>query len=139
MEKTLRCPCCGKEIKIKISGALIQRAVDSPTGKAAVFTRHGSENIVVYVDSLGRIVDAECIKYRPGSLIEEIREIPIPSKRARDPRMLTREEWRFLVLCDGKMSIREISLILGIPYQRARLIAEKLRNMGFIERINLKV
>ncbi len=137
--RRVKCPCCGEELVVPITTELLEEASRSPTGVAAVVLSHGKERVVVYVDGDGEVQGASCAGTEREAVIEEIREVPVPSGKKPDPRKLSEEEWRFLALCDGKRSLREIAGLLGITYQEARLLAEKMRSRGYLREVVLEV
>lgn len=137
--KKVKCPRCGGTIVVGITDDIIDTARRSPSGVAAVIVPHAGRRAVVYVDGDGNIRGVTCAPAEEEGVLETVREVPVPSTRPPDVRRLSREEWRFLALCDGRRSLREIAGLLGIPYQRARLIAEKLRSEGYLEEVVLEV
>jgi len=44
----------------------------------------------------------------------------------------------FLAMCDGRRTLQEICTALNIPVGTGRLIVEKLRSRGYVERIIVK-
>jgi len=136
----VECPKCKiKEILI-INDEVIEKAKASPSGITAISFSHEDHLMVVYIDTEGNIrgIDNPPKPSLP-SVINILEEIPIPSPSPPDPRSLDRDEWRFLALCDGVRTLREISNLLNIPYGRLRILAQSLLTRGYLENIELKM
>jgi len=137
--KRFKCPHCGAPIVVDITDDIIEAASKSPSGVTAVIVPHAGKRAIVYVDAEGNVRGVTCTEAEEKTVVEEFREIPIPSQNPPDPRKLSRDEWKFLALCDGRRSIREIAGLLGISFQEARLLAERLRSRGYLEEVVLEI
>ena len=138
---SFRCPYCNKPLDISIDRDVLSRAEASPSGVTAVVVNHGDHAVVVYVDSEGNIrsLEAAVLPSPRAGVLNRIKEIPIPHSSPPDIRVLKRDGWRFLALCDGKRDLRAISELLNIDIRKIRLLAESLRARGYLKEIKLKI
>ncbi len=139
MKRVVKCPRCNQEVEVDISREIVEQASSSPAGVTAVVVPHGDHQIIVYVDKNGGIRGVEAAVRPTVSLINTLREVPVPAELTPDVSALTKEELRVLVMCDGKRSLREIAELLGMPFSRVRLIAERLRALGYLKEIELRM
>jgi len=139
MKRVVKCPRCNQEVEVDISREIVEQASSSPAGVTAVVVPHGDHQIIVYVDKNGSVRGVEAAVRPAVSLINTLREVPVPAESTPDVSALTKEELRVLVMCDGKRSLREIAELLGMPFPRVRLIAERLRALGYLKEIELRM
>jgi len=139
MKRVVKCPRCNQEVEVDISREIVEQASSSPAGVTAVVVPHGDHQIIVYVDKNGGIRGVEAAVRPAVSLINTLREVPVPAELTPDVSALTKEELRVLVMCDGKRSLREIAELLGMPFPQVRLIAERLRALGYLKEIELRM
>ncbi|UNQ74142.1 MarR family transcriptional regulator [Infirmifilum sp. NZ] len=107
----------------------------NPLKIAAIVIPHDDHQVVVFVNSEGRVVRIEWSSSSERPVLNSLLEIPVPSSRAPEPKGLETLEWMFLAMCDGRRTLQEICTALNIPVGTGRLIVEKLRSRGYVERI----
>ncbi len=137
----VRCPVCGRVEDLKPDEETVRRASSSPSGVTAVVINHGDHAMIAYVDPDGKVRSVESARVSEvgGDLMARIREVPVPGGGRPDISALSEQEWRFLALCDGERTIREIAALLGIPVGRARIMAERLRAGGYLKEVRVGV
>jgi len=65
--------------------------------------------------------------------------IPIPLPGALDLGGLSGEEAEVMKLCDGRRSVGEIALALGMPYGKVRGVISALRMRGYVQALLIGV
>lgn len=132
------CPKCSKTFNIEVPPGTLAAAASNPLKAAAIRVPHGDHELIVFVDTEGRVVRTEWSSQVSESVINRVIEVPVPSASAPEPRGLSGLEWMLLAMCDGRRSLEEICSSLGIPLGQGRLIVEKLKARGLIEKVIVK-
>lgn len=138
MIKNIKCTRCGRTIYVEIDQKVVQEASNSPSGVTALTFPHGDHVTIVYIDRNGDVRSIQWALLPTKPVAEMIREIPVPAKKSPSSSKLNREEWMFLALCKEERDLREIATLMNEPYPRIRLLAEKLRAKGYLERIDIR-
>jgi len=136
--KKVKCPKCGREILVDINENVLKEARESPSGVTALTFPHSDHMTIVYIDINGDIRGVQWALRITDSVVNMIKEIPIPAKKHPDPSKLSKEEWMFLAHCKEGKDLKEIASMMNTPYPKIRLLAEKLRAKGYLERIDIK-
>jgi len=132
------CPKCSRRFDVKVDEEVVSSASRNPLKIAAIVIPHDDHQVVVFVNPEGRVVRVEWSSSSERPVLNSLLEIPVPSSRAPEPKGLETLEWMFLAMCDGRRTLQEICTALNIPVGTGRLIVEKLRSRGYVERVIVK-
>ena len=132
---SIRCPECGETISVELSDDALRRASTSPSGLAAVVVVHRGHALIVYVDGEGKVRAASVTSVHDARILADV--VPVPNPKHPDLRRLSKEELRLFAFCDGKTPLRVIARSANIPYGRARILAEKLKNLGYLKELKM--
>ncbi len=125
---SIRCPECRETIGVELNDSALKRASTSPSGLAAIVVVHRGHALIVYVDGERNVRATSATSVHDARILADV--VPVPSPRHPDLRRLSKEELKLFAFRDGKIPLRVITKAAGIPYGRARILAEKLRNLG---------
>ncbi len=123
---------------MEISQEAISLADKNPLGVTAIVVPHEDHEAIVFVDTEGRVIRVEWSRIPGKGIVNSLLEVPVPASRAPKPENLKTLEWLILAMCDGRRSLQEICETLSIPLGTGRLIVEKLKSRGYIEKVIIR-
>ncbi|QOJ78442.1 hypothetical protein IG193_06715 [Infirmifilum lucidum] len=135
----ITCPKCSRKFNVEISQERILLARKNPLRTAAILIPHEDHEAIVFVDAEGHVVRVEWSSAPAKGIVNSLLEVPVPASKAPEPKNLDTLEWLILAMCDGRRSLQEICEALGITLGTGRLVVERLRSRGYIEKVITKL
>ncbi len=133
--KQIKCPACGREVKITSRELEIASAAASRGGLATIAVPHGDHVVEVTIDERGAVRSVRAVPAAEESPFSLLDLKPIPAERTPPLSRLSRRELMILVYVDGVRTAGEISRLTGIPLGEVKSTLEMLKKLGYVKDI----